>query len=701
MRGAGEYHVSLVTAKSRVAPLRSVTIPRLELTAATISVKVGAMVKEELDYGDLQIFYWVDSTIVLGYISNDTARYPTYVRNRLRVVHHYANKKSFRYVSSEENPADFASRGLSPRSTEKVSRWFGGPLFLWKGEDEWPVNIAGSLEGCEMEDAPITVNKILTSEEFELLSVLEPRFSSWYRLVRTVAYLKRMAQAVKLSCKVSKERTNNKSAGLVPILLKSALEVSDIQSAEILVLKLTQLKYLQPELEILSKVNAEGGRRKCKEVKKASSLSSLDPFVDSEGLIRVGGRLNNSLLESKVKNPLVIPKGSVASALLVRKAHLEVAHCGRCSTLNRLREDGLWVVGANSAVKSHIFKCRTCRELRGKLGEQKMADLPSERVVPSPPFTHCGADAFGPYIVKEGRKEVKRYGCIFTCLALRAVHIEVMTKLDTDTFIQALRRFIARRGQVSSIKTDNGTNFTGAEKELKAALEEMDHIKISEFLLAKDCEWIVWKKNPPEASHMGGVWERQIRSIRTILTALMKNHSSMLTDESLRTLMTEVEAIINSRPLTVDTLNDPLSPIPLSPIQLLTFKSDVVFPPPGKFDRPDVYSRKHWRRVQYLANEFWSRWKSEYLASLQERQKWTKKSRNFLVGDVVLVKDSNIFTKRNGWPMALIEEVLPSNDDLVRQVKLRVAYKQENKTRTLVRPITKLVLLVGADEHDN
>lgn len=197
---------------------------------------------------------------------------------------------------------------------------------------------------------------------------------------------------------------------------------------------------------------------------------------------------------------------------------------------------------------------------------------------------------------------------------------------------------------------------------------------------------------------VGGVWERQIRSIRTILSALMKEHSTILNDESLRTFMAETEAIINSRPLTVDT-TDPENPVPLSPIQLLTFKNNVVFPPPGKFDKPDIYSRKHWRRVQYLANEFWSRWKTEYLSSLQTRQKWTAKSRNFMVGDVVLVKDSNIFTKRNGWPMALVTEVFPSDDGLVRQVMLRVAYKQSDKTRTLNRPITKLILLVGADEN--
>ena len=435
-----------------------------------------------------------------------------------------------------------------------------------------------------------------------------------------------------------------------------------------------------------------------KEARKLSSLSKLDPFIDLDDLIHVGGRLKNSEQDSRQKYPVVIPKKSVASRLLIRKAHEEVAHLGRCSTMNKLRRDGFWIIGAHSAVKSYIDKCRRCRELRGKLGEQKMANLPEERVVPSPPFTHCGADMCGPWIVKEGRKELKRYGCIFTCLSCRAVHIEVTTRMDADALIQALRRFIARRGQVSSIRTDNGTNFVGAENELKRCIEEMDHDKIREFLTAKGCDWIVWKRNPPEASHMGGIWERQIRSIRTILTSLMKDHSSMLSDEALRTFMAETEAIINSRPLTVDSLSDPCSQIPLSPTQLLTFKSDVVFPPPGVFERADVYSRKYWRRVQYLANEFWSRWKTEYLSSLQTRQKWRSPSRNFMVGDVVLVKDSEIFTRRNGWPMARVEEAIPSSDGLVRKVKLRVAYKQADTTRFLIRPISKLALLVGMDD---
>ena len=688
---SGDHHVSLVTGKSRVAPLKSVTIPRLELTAATISVKVGALVKEELDTLDMDITYWTDSTIVLGYIANETKRFRTYERNRVNTIHRYSDKGAWRHVPSEANPADLASRGLSPSCKEKIRMWFDGPSFLWKNEVEWPENKVTPYDEEDEDSSAISTFKTLIVEQnpdYEILTTLEAKYSSWYKLVRVVAFLKRCIQVLKAS------KLTNASSHVND--LKSPLTVSDIQSAESQVIRLTQAKYLPLEVRQLSKKDTTISTNAS--LKLTSTIRKLDPYIDGEGLIRVGGRLKNCLTEPNTKHPIVIPKKSTAASLLIRRAHEAVAHCGRCSTLNKLRDQGFWVVGAHTSVKSLIYKCRTCRELRGKLGEQKMADLPQERVTPSPPFTYCGADMFGPFVVKEGRKEVKRYGCIFTCMSCRAVHIEVTSKLDADTFIQALRRFIARRGQVRSIRTDNGTNFIGAQNELKKALCEMDHSKIREFATSKGCDWIVWERNPPEASHMGGVWERQIRSIRTILSALMKEHSTILNDESLRTFMAETEAIINSRPLTVDT-TDPENPVPLSPIQLLTFKNNVVFPPPGKFDKPDIYSRKHWRRVQYLANEFWSRWKTEYLSSLQTRQKWTAESRNFMVGDVVLVKDSNIFTKRNGWPMALVTEVFPSDDGLVRQVMLRVAYKQSDKTRTLNRPITKLILLVGADEH--
>ena len=223
-----------------------------------------------------------------------------------------------------------------------------------------------------------------------------------------------------------------------------------------------------------------------------------------------------------------------------------------------------------------------------------MADLPQERYTEAAPFTYCGVDMFGPLIIKERRSELKHYGAFFTCFSSRAVHTEVSNSLDADSFILALRRFMARRGTVRSIWSDNEINFVSTRNELQQALKEMKHDKIKSFLQGNGADWILCHNNPPGASHMGGVWERQIRSARTILEGLLKTHSHSLNDESLRTLMADVELIINSRPLTAETISDSKSEIPLSSSNLLTMKTSVVMPPPGEFSKPDAYSKKRW-----------------------------------------------------------------------------------------------------------
>ena len=188
------------------------------------------------------------------------------------------------------------------------------------------------------------------------------------------------------------------------------------------------------------------------------------------------------------------------------------------------------------------------------------------------------------------------------------MHIEVTCTMETDSFIQALRRFMAKRGKVRSIRSDNGTNFVGTDNTLRKALKEMKQEQIRDYLLQNGTDWITCYENPPGVSHMGGVWERQIRSARSILAALLKTHRHSLSDEGLRTLVAETEAIINSRPLTVESLSDINSEISLSPSNLLTMKSDAIMPLPGVFNRPDLYSCRQWRRVQHIAGEFWSRW---------------------------------------------------------------------------------------------
>ena len=205
-------------------------------------------------------------------------------------------------------------------------------------------------------------------------------------------------------------------------------------------------------------------------------------------------------------------------------------------------------------------------------------------------------------------------------MSSRAIHIETATSLDADSFINALRRFLSRRGPVSQIRSDNGTNFVGAQRELREALAEMKDDVVKQMLMKQNIKWIF---NPPAGSHFGGVWERQIRTVRKVLTQLSHEFGEQLNEESFRTLMCEVEAIVNSRPLTMVS-TDPNDMNALTPSHLLTMKSNVILPPPGIFQRADVYMRKRWRRVQYLANLFWTRWKREYFFTLQTSQKWNQ-----------------------------------------------------------------------------
>ena len=292
-----------------------------------------------------------------------------------------------------------------------------------------------------------------------------------------------------------------------------------------------------------------------------------------------------------------------------------------------------------------------------------LADLPVERCIEVPHVTYCGVDMFGPYLIKERRSQLKRYGALFTCFTCRAIHMEVTNALDTNSFIFARRRFMARRGAVRSIWSDNETNFVGTRNELQQVFKEMNHNKIKNFVPENGADWIDWHHNPPAASHMGCVRGRQIRTVGNILEGLLRTHSLSLNGESLRTLMTEVELIVNSRPLTVETLNDRNSLAPISPSNLLTLKSSLVMPPPGEFSPPDFYSKKRWLRVQLIAEEFWNRWRKEFLQSLQPRQKWKKKTPNFTVGDIVLLKDE---CQRNQWPMARIVIIKTDEKNVAR-----------------------------------
>ena len=218
-----------------------------------------------------------------------------------------------------------------------------------------------------------------------------------------------------------------------------------------------------------------------------------------------------------------------------------------------------------------------------------MADLPIDRLEPAPPFAYCGVDYIGPWLTKQGRKDIKRYGVLFTCMTSRAIHLLVAHTLETDPFLNALRWFICRRGLVRQLRSNRGTNFIGARRKLRETLSEIDENKVNNEMLKMNCDWIEMKFNVPSASHMRGVWERQIKTVRGVLSTLLEKNGTQLNDEALHTLMCEAEAVVNSRPLTTDNTTSPDSLQPLTPNHLLTQSSKVALPPPVFF-RQQIYT---------------------------------------------------------------------------------------------------------------
>ncbi|XP_030613054.1 uncharacterized protein LOC115799898 [Archocentrus centrarchus] len=664
----GEVEVGFIMGKAKLAPLSKLTIPRLELCAAVLAVEMADLIQDELDLHFDAVHFYTDSKVVLGYICNESKRFYQYVHNRAQRIRQSSKPEQWHYVRTEENPADHASRSLSAAQLKK-STWFTGPSFIHHSPAE-KTQMSGMFELIEPEkDSEIrpqirthaTHLQVPSSKRFE-------RFSTFKSLVRAIANLIHIAKSF------NRTNPNSKCKGWHKCHLP--LTPEELSQAKTIILKEAQKAHFGKELSAL---NA------CKPISKQSPLQKLSPILQ-DGLISVGGRLKHSEIENFEKSPVILPKDSHISLLLTRHHHEQTEHQGRHLTEGAIRAAGLWLLGGKRLINSVIHKCLTCRKLRGKQEQQLMAALPPERLKTCPPFTYVGLDVFGPWNIttrrtRGGVAESKRWAILFTCMSSRAVHIEVIESLDTSSCINALRRFFALRGPAKQLLSDRGTNFVGASKELG-----MDK-SMQKYLTEQGCSW---EFNPPHASHMGGSWERMIGVARRILDSMLLQNKVQLTHEVLCTLMAEITAIINARPL-VPVSSDPENPFILSPSMLLTQRS-CLLPPSGEFFNKDLYT-KQWRQVQALSNQFWMRWRREYLPTLQQRQKWTVSRRNLQVGDLVLLKDKQV--RRNSWPMARITATFPSKDNRVRKIEVKAC--DQGSVKTFMRPVTEVILLMPKD----
>lgn len=305
-------------------------------------------------------------------------------------------------------------------------------------------------------------------------------------------------------------------------------------------------------------------------------------------------------------------------------------------------------------------------------------DLPPPRLrLFKPAFYSAGMDCFRPLLIKVGRRNEKRWGLLFKCLTTRAVHLEILTSIDSDAFLMALRRFIARRGQPAELYSDQGTNFRGGETELREAYNQLS--PELQQLLAK--QQISFHYNPPAAPHFGGVWEREIRSVKAAFNSTLG--SETVTEEVLMTVLTEIEAILNSKPLGYVSANL-ADPDPVTPNCLLLGRPDGSLPP-VVYPESELLSKRRWRHSQVLAERFWSTFVKHYLLGLQTRGKWQNPSPDVQVGMVVLLIDPQL--PRSLWQMGKVTKVFPGTDGRVRTAEVQV------KDRVYTRPITRLIVL--------
>lgn len=665
----GAVHVTFVVGDSKLAPRGAASIPRLELCAAVEAVLSVQRVQEELDTKPHAVHYYTDSKVVLGYISNVRKRFTVYVTRRVGIIRHATEHDQWHYVSSENNPADIATRPVGAQVL-KASDWVSGPEFLrkelihcFKSQD---ITISpDELPEVETE-SQVLLTKVSHSSAV-LFGEIFMKISKWKRLVRiamrVVSFVRLLRDRVRLAHGIDVPTWTNENVteDAVKHLIREAQQVCFVHS--------TGKKY---------------GKR------ISSVFDALTPIIDRDNIIRVGGRLKNSEYGLFVKHPILLPSNHPISGLILRHYHETIRHQGRHVTHGAIRDAGYHLENGRRAVRELLKTCVACRRLRAPCEQQLMADLPRDRTEAAPPFTNTGLDVLGPWLVSMSRHTRSRKGTqkvwavIFCCQASRAIHVEVLSSLDTVTFRNALRRFFALRGSCKIIRSDRGTNFVGLVN------EDINLENLSQGVKDLTCQWIF---NPPHAPHFGGAWERKVGQVKRALdVAILQAGLKLLSLDELTTLLQEAAAIVNATPLW-ELSSDANEPQPLSPAMLLTMKSTL--PEEQCYDNDGAaYGRRRWRRVQHLADEFWTRWRKEYLQELQTRQKWIMKTRSLSIGDIVLVRDRS--AKRNSWQVAIIIKIKNSVDGLVRSATVKVAkstFQGSISHFIYERPISELVLL--------
>ena len=459
--------IHFIMGKAKVAPIRQQSVSKLELAAAVIGVRLAFLIKQQLDITISKTTFWSDSATTLQWIYNSKERHKIYVANRVAEILEITSRLDWRHVPGVLNPADDGTRWLKLNEFKPEYRWFNGPLF-WKHD---PTN----LPPTKVPNYPLAASMALSRANRPFID--PKRFSSFEKLKRVLAFVILF---------ISNLKTTTKSFYLT---------IKTVNMSKIYLLRQSQELSFEEELDCL---------RKGQNIPAHSKIKNFLPFISNDGVIRANGRLANAnQLEENLQTPVILSGKEHITFPMLRDIHNHNGHTGldRCRFIVR---QSFIVISLRSTLRTIINRCFDCRRQKAVASQPQMAPLPDFRIPNTENFIfqNTGVDFFGPLAIKATDNLIpKRYACIFTCLTTRAVHLEPAYHLCTDSFIQAILRLTAPRGNPHLIVSDNGRNFVGASRELITRVNQFDHLKISDRLLK---ETIEWKLIAPYASHFRG-----------------------------------------------------------------------------------------------------------------------------------------------------------------------------------------------------
>ncbi|XP_055632834.1 uncharacterized protein LOC129773261 [Toxorhynchites rutilus septentrionalis] len=632
----------------RVPYVFSAQNPRL-LTKVLDSVDVSATT-----------YLWTDSTIVLNWILATPSTWKTFVANRVAEIQELTSHAVWHHVPSEDNPADLISRGKDLDELLDASLWWNGPTWLHSETSPWPETVPYSRATTEILETRKTVALPVADQQ-------PPDIIDRYHSIRQVL---RVAALLWRFCENCRRHAQNQPRVVGP------LTPEDIDHALLMLIRRVQGQCFDIEIRHLTSSG---------QVDRKSKLRFLHPQI-VDGIIRVGGRLHFARIPIDERHPIVLPANHRLTEMICRREHLKTLHAGPGLLLSSLRQR-FWPLGGRNLVRKVVHRCVTCTRAKPQSLQQLMGNLPPVRVNQAYPFQNVGVDLAGPFYVRTALRNkrtpfFKAYIVVYVCMATKAAHLDLVTDLTTAAFIASLGRFVSRRGKPSHIFCDNATNFVGAQREL-GELRKLFQSQHHQDAVARECtdDGIEFHFIPPRSPSFGGIWEACVKSAKMHLRRTLGN--AHLTETELQTALCQVEAMLNSRPIT-PMPGAPTDELSLTPGHFLIGRPLNAMPDPDKTSISENRLSR-WERVQQLSQHFWNRWHTEYLTTLQHRYRWIEALDNLAVGSIVVLKDEQLPPQK--WALGRVLSVHPGTDGRVRVATVKTS------SGIMQRAISKLCLL--------